>query len=163
MWRQNLILDHFGKKRERNWSFVSTDMWKILLTLFHMGGGHFSPLVTESAVACWRLLQICCHFMTLFPSTLARTWLSHLLNLCFKRGNNINTQMVTESARFDIYGWNNDFNSSINVEFHDKQLCKNQLLSQRPLSTLKPSIYTFKIDFKIDPFYLQWFPVKMTY
>ena len=84
----------------------------------------------------------------------SRFWNWQYLKL--KRGKDINTQMVTESARFDIYGWNFDFNSSINVEFHDKQLCKNRLLSQRPLSTLKSSIYTFKID----PFYLQWFPVK---
>ena len=63
-----------------------------------------------------------------------------------KRGKDINTQMVTESARFDIYGWNFDFNSSINVEFHDKQLCKNPILSQRPLSNLKSSIHTFRID-----------------
>ena len=72
----------------------------------------------------------------------------------------INSEVVTGSARFDIYGWNFDFNSSKYVFFHEKQLWKYRLFDQRSLSTSKPSIFTFKIDPFCRLFFLLRFPVK---
>ena len=48
------------------------------------GGALCPPQCSESCVALWRMLQNCCHSMTLFHATLARVCLSHFFDLFFK-------------------------------------------------------------------------------